>query len=193
MKLITRMIVCSLSAFAIAACSLTLNLVKTPSPTSVMPVQSTTTAILPTSTNTMPSILQTQQITVYFTDQNRFAIGTEPYEVAVNREVPAGIDPMRAVLNAFFAGPTAVETGQGLILVSSGFTGVRDFTIQNGIARVFLDGNCAKNGAAYSVANLIGKNLSQFPQVTAVKIFDENGSNLDPDSPNSSLPYCLEP
>jgi spore germination protein GerM len=139
------------------------------------------------------TVLPTQQITVYFTDKNRFAQGTEPYEVSVNREIPARNDPIRAVLDAFFIGPTAVESSQGLILVSSGFTGVRDLTIQNGVARVYLDGKCANNGAAYSVANLIGKNLSQFPQVIAVKIFDENGSNLDPDSSNSSLPYCLEP
>jgi len=37
------------------------------------------------------------------------------------------------------------------------------------------------------------KNLEQFPEISAVKIYDENDSTLDPDSANSSLPYCLEP
>jgi hypothetical protein len=175
----TIILVSMLLVIAVMACSLTFNLNDTPQPATTIP-------------NT-PILVQTQLITVYFTDQNRFVQGTEPYEVAVTREVPISLEPMRAILDAFFTGPTAEETDQGLILVSSGFTGVRDLTIQNGIARLYLDGKCANNGAAYSVANLIKKNLSQFPQINAVKIFDENGSNLDPDSPNSSLPYCLEP
>ena len=78
----------------------------------------------------------------------------------------------------------------GLRLVSSGFTHLRDLKVENGIARVYLGGVCANNGAAYSVGNLIMKNLSQFPQITAIKIYDENDSNLDPDS-NYELPALL--
>jgi hypothetical protein len=134
-----------------------------------------------------------QTIIVYFTNEARFAVGTEPYEDAVTREVPAHADPMFAVLDQFFLGPTAEESAQGLRLVSSGFTHLRNLTLENGIARVYLGGVCANNGAAYSVANLISRNLSQFPQITAIKIYDENDSNLDPESNMSSLPYCLEP
>jgi hypothetical protein len=134
-----------------------------------------------------------QTITVYFTNEARFAVGTEPYEDAVTRQVLASAEPMFAVLQQFFLGPTAEESAAGLRLVNSGFTHVRAFTVNDGIARVYLGGICANNGAAYSVGSLIGKNLSQFPQITAVKIYDENDSTLDPDSPNSSLPYCLEP
>jgi len=79
------------------------------------------------------------------------------------------------------------------MLFSSGFTSVGELTIENGIARIHLEGKCANNGAAYSVANIIQKNLEQFPEITAIKIYDENGDNLDPDSDKSSLPYCLEP
>ena len=78
----------------------------------------------------------------------------------------------------------------GLILVNSGFTQLRDLKLENGIARVYLGGVCTNNGAAYSVANLIMKNLSQFPQITAIKIYDENDSNLDPDS-NYEFPALL--
>ena len=136
---------------------------------------------------------QTQTITVYFTDQAKFAVGTEPYEIAVSRPLPAGADPVRAVLDALFEGPTPEEAAQGLILVSSGFTGVREYTLENGVARIHLEGECNNNGAAYSVASVIAKNLEQFPQVTIFKIYDENDDNLDPDSDFSSLPYCLEP
>jgi len=137
--------------------------------------------------------IATQTITIWFTDEAKFAVGTEPYEVAVTRQAPADAVPVRAVLDAFFAGPTPEEAAQGLMLVASGFTGVREINIENGIARIYMEGKCANNGAAYSVANLIGKNLEQFPQITAIKIYDENGDNLDPDSAMSSLPYCLEP
>jgi len=134
-----------------------------------------------------------QAVTVYFTNEAHFASGTEPYEDAVTRQVPADADPMRAVLDQLFLGPTQEEYNAGLRLFSSGFTHVRDFNVADGIARVYLGGTCANNGAAYSVANLIMKNLSQFSQIKAVKVYDENNSTLDPDSPNSSLPYCLEP
>jgi len=134
-----------------------------------------------------------QTITVYFTNEARFAVGTEPYEDAVSRQMPAEADPVRAVLDQFFLGPTPEEFSAGLRLVSSGFTHVRDLKVENGIARVYLGGVCANNGAAYSVGSLIMKNLSQFPQITVVKIYDENDSTLDSDSANSSLPYCLEP
>jgi hypothetical protein len=164
------------------ACSITIDLTPTP----LAPTQAVMATTIPTS-------VTMQNITVYFTNEARFAVGTEPYEDPVMRQVLATLDPMRAVLNQFFLGPTPEEYNAGLRLVNSGFTQVRDFSVENGIARVYLGGVCANNGAAYSVANLVKKNLSQFPQISAVKIFDENNSNLDPDSPNSSLPYCLEP
>lgn len=164
------------------ACSITVDLTPTP--------PAATQAVVET---TVPTSVPMQTITVYFTNEARFAIGTEPYEDPVTRQVPANLDPMRAVLDQFFLGPTPEEYNLGLRLVSSGFTHVREFTVENGIAQVYLGGVCANNGAAYSAGSLIMKNLSQFPQITAVKIYDENNSNLDPDSNTSSLPYCLEP
>jgi len=194
MKRNIRILFLFFAALMLMACSITFNLSDTPdesdepdaAPTSSNQSQPTIEIILPTA-------VSEQSITVYFMDENRFVAATEPYEVAVTRSVPTGIDLPRAVLDAYFAGPTQTEASQGLKLVSSGFTHVRRLEIENGIARVYLGGVCANNGAAYSVANLIMKNLSQFPQISVVKIYDENDSNLDPDSPHSSLPYCLEP
>jgi hypothetical protein len=169
----------------ILACSIKINLTETPSFEDIPRVEP------PTISPPLPT--PSKSITVFFTDQAKFAVGTEPYEVAVSRPLPVGVDPVRAVLDALFAGPTAEESAQGLVLVSSGFTGVGELTVENGIARIHLVGKCANNGAAYSVASVISKNLEQFPQITAFKIYDENGDNLDPDSPMSSVPYCLEP
>ncbi len=182
-------------ALALMACSITVNLFE-PTPTESLPVIEPTAAsavTAPTVEIILPTAASEETIIVYFMDENRFVAAVEPYEVAVTRTVPAGSDLPRAVLDAYFAGPTLMEYTQGLRLVSSGFTHVRRLEIENGIARVYLGGVCANNGAAYSVANLIMKNLSQFPEITYVKIYDENDSNLDPDSLSSSLPYCLEP
>lgn len=159
----------------------------------VIVVLSLQSCSMPNKLTETPVLTEAQTITVYFTDEAKFNVGTEPYEVAVSRLLPAGVDPVRAVLEAFFAGPTAEETALGLVLVSSGFTGVGELTIEDGIARIHMEGKCANNGAAYSVANLIHKNLEQFQQISAIKIYDENGDNLDPDSDMSSMPYCLEP
>jgi hypothetical protein len=176
MKRIIRVFILLLAMVSLLACSISFNLTETPAP------------LPPTSIPTPEQI-----ITVYFMDEARFLAATEPYEVGVTRLVPGGADPVRAVLDEYFKGPTAQEFTQGLRLVASGFTGVREYTLENGIARIHLDGVCANNGAAYSVASVISKNLSQFPQVTAYKIYDENDNNLDPDSNQSSVPYCLEP
>ena len=188
------------TALVLMACSVTFNL---GDPTATVPVpqitfptdvvESPTIAPQPTAVIVLPSAEPAgQEITVYFMDENRFVAATEPYEVAVTRTTASEDLPL-AVLQAYFAGPTQEEFDQGLRLLSSGFTHVRELSIQDGIARVYLGGTCANNGAAYSVANLVMKNLEQFPGISAVKIYDENDENLDPDSPSSSLPYCLEP
>ena len=188
------------TALVLIACSVTFNL---GDPTATVPVpqitfptdivEFPTIAPQPTAVIVLPSAEPAgQEITVYFMDENRFVAATDPYEVAVTRTTASEDLPL-AVLQAYFAGPTQEEFDQGLRLLSSGFTHVRELSIQDGIARVYLGGTCANNGAAYSVANLVMKNLEQFPGISAVKIYDENDENLDPDSPNSSLPYCLEP
>lgn len=185
MKGVIKILLLICVSSSLLACSIVFNLTQTPEVEAPLKVEP------PTVSPPLPTATQT--ITVYFTDQAKFAVGTEPYEVAVMRPMPEGINPVCAVLDAFFAGPTAEESAQGLVLVSSGFTGVSELSIENGIARIHLVGKCANNGAAYSVASLIHKNLEQFSEITAIKIYDENGDTLDPDSSMSSVPYCLEP
>lgn len=187
MKRIFQLLCVAIILAVLLGCSISVNLTPTPSPITLtgMPVQPSLSPII--------KPVEPQTITVYFTDQARFEVGTEPYEVAVSRPLPEGANPMRAVLDAFFLGPTPEESAQGLILVASGFNGLRQFTVENGVARIYLAGTCANNGAAYSVTNLIHKNLSQFPEITVIKIYDEFDNNLDPDSAFSSGPYCLEP
>lgn len=184
-----------ISVFIMLACSISFDLTPTPKPPTQTVEAIPFLTAAPTDSESVPTLepVSVETITIYFTDQARFTAGTLPFEVAVLRPLPEGADPVRAVLDAFFAGPTADEAAQGLVLVSSGFVGVREYSLVNGIAHIHLEGTCANNGAAYSVASVIAKNLEQFPQITAYKIYDENDDNLDPDSTMSSLPYCLEP
>jgi hypothetical protein len=176
------------NALLLAACSFSFDLFgKDPTPAPTLPPAPTVT---PTEAPVQPGYLQ---VTVYFMDENRFLAATEPYEVGVSRQIALNKNPMQSVLDLYFEGPTADEQAAGLKLLTSGFTGVKDLYVNEGIAHVYLEGTCANNGAAYSVAALIFKNLEQFEEITAVKIYDENSSTEDPDSTSSSIPYCLEP
>jgi len=132
-------------------------------------------------------------VTVYFTDTNRYAAGTLPFEIAVTRTVPATSNLPKTVLLAFFAGPTPTEQAQGLEAITSGFEGFGALVIEDGIARVYLTGQCASLGATYTIAQPIMQNLLQFEEVSFVKIYDENENTEIPDGEINSIPFCLEP
>ncbi len=161
---------------AILACSI---------PGSPAPTEPT----LPTET-VLPA---TVTLTVYFTDVARYQVGTEPYEAAVTRIVPVPASLPEAVLTQLFLGPTDAEKAQGLEVILSGTTGFSNLTIENGIARVYLTGACASQGATYTIANLIYANLEQFPEIQWIKIYDQNNETETPDGQSGSIPFCLEP
>jgi hypothetical protein len=132
-------------------------------------------------------------ITVYFTNVNRYAVGTEPYEDPVTRTVRMTGPLPETVLTQLFLGPTPEEKALGLDAILSGTTGFSKLTIQDGIARVYLTGKCNSGGATYTVSNLIFANLAQFSEVRRVKIYDENDETETPAGQTSSIPLCLEP
>jgi hypothetical protein len=152
-------------------------------------VQASPTA-LPPSPTTFPSTID---ITVYFTNLNNFNVGTEPYEKAVIRTVPATDNVPQAVLLQLFKGPTDEEKAQGLDVFKSGATGFSQLTLEDGVARVYLTGDCASNGATYTIANLLDANLKQFPEIKWVKVYDQNGETETPTGQSGSIPFCLEP
>lgn len=132
-------------------------------------------------------------ITVYFTNQDRYSIGTLPYEDAVTRIIPVPESLPEAVIKQLFIGPTADEQALGLVVVLSGTTGFSKFVVNNGVAHIYLTGTCHSNGATYTIASLISKNLEQFAQIQWIKIYDENGETETPEGQSSSIPFCLEP
>lgn len=142
---------------------------------------------------TEPVPLATVTLTIYFTDVARYQVGTEPYEAAVTRTVPAPASLPEAVLTQLFLGPTVAEKALGLEVILSGTTGFSNLTIENGIARIYLTGTCASQGATYTIANLIYANLKQFPEIQWIKVYDQNKDTETPDGQRGSIPSCLEP
>lgn len=147
----------------------------------------------PSPTPTPTATLEPVEVTVYFTNNERFVEGEPPFEVPVSRPVAASSRTPEAVMRAFFQGPTEEERDQGLALMSNGFTGFSSLTIEDGIARIYLTGECQSVGGVYTVAQPIMKNLLQFPEVDYVKIYDSRGNTQLPDGRSNSIPACLEP
>jgi hypothetical protein len=145
----------------------------------------------PAPTGSVPPATVT--LTIYFTDVARYQVGSEPYEAAVMRTVPAPASLPEAVLTQLFLGPTEDEKALGLEVILSGTTGFSNLTIENGIAHVYLTGTCTSQGATYTIANLINANLKQFPEIQWIKIYDQNNETETPDGQSGSIPFCLEP
>ena len=126
--------------------------------------------VVATGTPEQPGLVE---VTVYFTDSRRYAVGTPPFEAGVPRQVEAGADLPQAILAEFFRGPTETEQALGLEAITSGFTGFSELVIEEGTARAYLTGLCQSSGATYTIAQPIFANLSQFEEVRAIKIYDE--------------------
>jgi len=99
-----------------------------------------------------------------------------------------------ALLDEYFEGPGATERYEyGWINLTNGFTGYSRFEFINGVAHIYLKGTCDRAGATYTIANLLTRNLKQFPEIQFVKIYDENDSTQSPIGFVDSIPACLQP
>jgi hypothetical protein len=157
------------------------------------PTRTATPTITPTPTKRPSPTPQYTLANVFFVDRIRYANGTLPYEVAGVRWVQTNNVPAN-VLTEFFKGPGATEKyTYGWIVFYSGATGYSKLDITDGIARVYLKGQCNSQGATYTVGDLLRANLKQFSYIQYVKIYDQNGTTETPDGNQDSIPACLEP
>lgn len=152
-----------------------------------------TTCVRPAEEALEPPSIQMAEVEVYFLDEARYEAGTEPYEVAVVREIHPDAFLPRLALQAYFDGPTNEEYVQGLRSVLSDCTGFSDFRIEEAIAHVYLEGPCASGGSTYTIANPIMLILKQFGEIKSVKIYDAEGNTAVPDGNSDSIPFSLEP
>lgn len=186
MRIVHLIGICVLVGIALGGCS---GQLEPTAPTQTSPAE---TPAVPVESLSPPEI-EMETILVYFLDENRFAVGTEPYEVAVERQVHPDAFLPRIALQAYFDGPTEEEAAQGLTLVLSGCTGFSDFEIEDGIARVKLTGPCTSGGSTYTIAGPIFKTLRQFEEIDYIKIYDAAGMTEQPTGLTDSIPFVLEP
>ena len=133
------------------------------------------------------------QVMVFFQDEAKFAVGIEPYEVGVIREIHPDAFLPRLALQAYFVGPTQEEYDLGLRAVLSNCTGYSDFHIEDGVAHIYLSGSCTSGGSTYTLAGPIFLTLKQFEEIEYVKLYNADGDTEDPDSRSDSIPFELEP
>jgi murein DD-endopeptidase MepM/ murein hydrolase activator NlpD len=113
--------------------------------------------------------------------------------VAGRRWAPSSVDFGKFVLDAYFKGPGYTEKYvYGWISVFNGVTGF-DLQVQDGVARVYLQGGCDSGGSSFTIAQPILANLKQFPNIQFVKIYDPAGNTQSPDIVGDSIPRCLQP
>jgi Fe-S cluster biogenesis protein NfuA len=156
-------------------------------------VACTKTETTPTADLITSPKVEMAEVIVYFLDESRFASGTEPYEIGVLRSIHPDAFLPRMALQAYFDRPTVEEAEKGLRAVLSSCTGFSEFSIQDGIAMVKLEGPCTSGGSTYTIAQPIIKTLLQFPEIQYVKIFDAAGTTEEPFGPVNSIPFVLEP
>ena len=140
-----------------------------------------------------PPTIELAEVTVYFHDEAKYAIGKEPYEVGVIRKIHPDAFLPRLALQAYFDGPTEEESAQGLVQVLSGCTGFSDFRVEEGVAHVYLTGPCTSGGSTYTIAGPVIKTLQQFDEIEFVKIYDADGVTEEPIGQSDSIPFVLEP
>ena len=167
-----------------------------PSPTPTFTPSSTPTpSITPSPTNTLrPTATPLwTKITVYFVDRFRLINDLPPYEGTGVRWSRTNAMPATA-LTEYFKGPGYTERySYGYTAIFNGFTGYSRLDITDSVAHVYLKGVCQSNLSEYNVADLINANLKQFPEIQYVKIYDQNGSTLNPSGMSDSEPGCLDP
>jgi len=134
------------------------------------------------------------RIDLYFVNAFRYNNNLPPFEVAGVRYVSSS-SVYTLLLDEYFKGPGATERfTYGWINLTNGFTGYSRFELtEGGVAHIYLSGTCDRAGATYTIANLLTRNLKQFPEILFVKIYDENGSTQNPNGLSDSIPACLQP
>ena len=146
----------------------------------------------PTNTRRPSATPQYTRINVYFVSRYRLTNNLPPFEAAGVRWARSN-NIIGTVLDEYFKGPGSTERYSfGWIGIYNGFTGYSRIDIANGIARIYLTGQCEAGESDYNIVDILSYNLKQFPEIEYVKIYDQNGITKDPFGVSDSVPMCLE-
>jgi hypothetical protein len=146
----------------------------------------------PTSSPTITPTSAPISVSVFFTNTISSAAQAAPFNEPVTREIPGSADPLRAVLDAYFRGPTVDEQARGLIAVYDGYATYRKVELADGILSVYLAGNCRPSGTDYTIFQPLAATLRQFQGVQVVRIYDEYDHTREAVPNVNSWPACLD-
>ncbi len=170
----------------------------TPSPTPTI-TRTPTNTRTPTATRTptrTPTATATPQWTlarVYFANKYRYDNNLLPIEVHGVRWIKTS-SHIADVLYQFFKGPGTTEYySYGWRAIYNGFTGYSRVELIGDTAHVYLTGNCVSSDREFTIADQISLSLKQFPEIAAVKIYDQFGQTKTPGGAGDSEPLCLDP
>jgi hypothetical protein len=126
-------------------------------------------------------------LNVYFYDRSlSLAVG--------KRWAISSLDLPRFAVDQYFRGPGYVEKYiYRWTAPLNGTTGYSRVVVTDGIARVYLTGECNSQGSTFTLAQPLIATLQQFNEIQYVKIYDQNGETGIPEGPQNSIPACLEP
>ena len=93
-------------------------------------------------------------------------------------------------LERLYEGPDKGE--KGLRFLSCGSTMAKLRSLEDGVAKVQLEGGCQGCGTL-SIYDLIVPTLKSFPKIETVQLYDANGKSQVDDAKMDSRPACLEP
>jgi murein DD-endopeptidase MepM/ murein hydrolase activator NlpD len=164
-----------------------------PSPT-FTPTPSLSPTPTATATKTSTPTARATATPLYVLLKVYFYQRTSLLEVFGKRWAPSSANLPKFVLDQYFKGPGYTEKyTYGWVAPYNGATGYSKLDITDGIARVYLTGQCNSQGSTFTLAPLIADTLKQFSYIQYVKIYDQNGNTEQPDGPTNSIPACLEP
>ena len=163
-------------------------------PPTFTPTPSLSPTPTPTATKTSTPTARATATPLYTLLKVYFYQRTSLLEVFGKRWAPSSANLPKFALDQFFKGPGYTEKyTYGWVAAYSGATGYSKLDITDGIARVYLTGQCNSQGSTFTIGPLIVDTLKQFSYIQYVKIYDQNGNTEVPDGPTNSIPACLEP
>ena len=108
--------------------------------------------------------------------------------VAVKRQVPKWTPQI--ALDSLYKGPSSGENE--LRFLRCGSTGAKIKTVEDGVAKVQLEGECGGCGTT-SVYDLILPTLKSFSEINVIHLYDSSGKSQIEGPTIDSRPACLEP
>ena len=98
----------------------------------------------------------------------------------------------QASLDVLYQGPQQNTAEKNLSLLTCESTGATIMSLENGLARVQLQGGCSACGSM-SIYDSIVATLTQFPSITTVHVLDPQGKTQADSDTTHARPACLNP